>query len=98
MSKIIREFYEAAQIPVALIDEKIEKFNRHPDIKKEFEYWIEQKEYQRDSALEIEGYSASKLAKLSPLINGEAAFVLLIELRENPMKALKRINKGFYKR
>ena len=98
MSEIIREFYAAAQIPAALIDEKIEKFNRHPDIMKEFECWIKQKEYKRDSAIEIEGYTASKLAELSPLINGEAAFVLLIELRENPKKALKRINKGFYKR
>ncbi len=98
MSKIIKDFYMAAQIPATMIDDKLEKFNRHPDIMKEFEYWISKKAYKTDSPLEIEGYTAQKLAELSPLVSGEGAFNLLIELRENPSRALKRIKKGFYKR
>ena len=43
----------------------------------------------------VESYSAKDLAQTSIFLDGEAAFVFLIELRENPEKALKQIAKRF---
>ena len=43
----------------------------------------------------VEGYSASQLAAITEYLDGESAFLLLIELRENPQKAKKRISDGF---
>ena len=46
----------------------------------------------------VEGYSAKTLAQVSVFLDGEAAFVYLIELRENPEnpeKALRQIANGF---
>lgn len=43
----------------------------------------------------VEGYTAEKLASMSPYLDGEGAFMLLIELKENPDKAKKRIAEGF---
>jgi len=48
--------------------------------------------------VEEHGYTAEKLSALSPYLNGEGAFALLIEFRENPEKALARIRKGFKKK
>ncbi|MBR4731558.1 MAG: hypothetical protein IK081_02215 [Lachnospiraceae bacterium] len=94
MSNLIREYYEKADLSADLLTEKLEKFERNPDIAKEFEYWIKNGEF-KCNGIEEKGYTAEKLASLSDLINGEGAFILLIELREKPEKALKRINGRF---
>ena len=77
-----------------LLKQKLSKLQRNEDIQKECEYWIQHKEYMRNG-ISIEGYTAQKLSELSTYIDGEAAFMLLIELREVPEKALRRIHGGF---
>ncbi|MCR5461219.1 MAG: hypothetical protein K6F51_15250 [Acetatifactor sp.] len=94
MCDLIREYYEKAGITGELLTEKLEKFERNPDIAKEFEYWITNGEFKR-GGVEEKGYTAEKLAALSDLIKGEGAFILLIELRERPEKAFKRISDWF---
>lgn len=49
----------------------------------------------QDNCVTIEEYTAKDIAALSKLLDGEGAFMLLIELRENPEKAKKRIKEGF---
>ena len=51
--------------------------------------------YKAVGAVEIEGYTAEKLAEMSKYLNGDGAFMMLIELRENPKKAHERIAEGF---
>ena len=95
MSSIIENYYnEIGLIPV-LIQKNMEKINRNPDIAEEFEYWIENKKYKTDSCIEVEGYTAESISKLSKYLVGESSFMVLIELREEPEKAKKRIEKGF---
>ena len=43
----------------------------------------------------IEEYYAKKLSEMSKYLDGEGAFMLLIELRENPQNALEKIKNGF---
>lgn len=78
-----------------LLKRKMYVFEKHKDIAVEFEQWIESGCYSKEGAISIEGYTAEKLAKLSPYIDGEQAFVLLAELRDNPDKAKERIARGF---
>lgn len=93
MSKIINDYYKKAKIMPLLLKTKLKKFNNNPDIEEEFEYWILNKEY-KDNVI-VEGYTAKSLSKLSKYLDGEGAFMLLIELRENPTKALEKISNGF---
>ncbi len=95
MNAVIKEFYEKNGIPRILLNPKLKKFDANPDIADEFVYWIEHGTYKNDGAISIEGYTAKKLSETSEYLNGEGAFILLIELREAPKKALAKISKGF---
>lgn len=93
MNSIIRDYYENAGVKPFLIDEKLDKLKKYSDIEAEFEYWIKNKQYKND--VSVEGYTASDIANMSHYLNGEGAFMLLIELRENPEMAKQKIRNGF---
>lgn len=95
MSLIIEKYYKEKQIMPLLLKKKMLIFEKHLDIAAEFENWIKTGEYVVDKCINVEGYTAESLAKLSPFIDGEQAFVLLAELRDEPQKAMDRINRGF---
>lgn len=95
MSTIIENFYRDNKIPEVLLKQKLTKFEQNPDISKEFEFWIQNRQYKTEEAVSIEGYTAKKLSEISEYLDGEGAFIILMELRENPNKALERIAKGF---
>ena len=95
MSEIIKNYYSKADIMPLLLKRKLAKFEKHPDIAKEFEYWIENNSYLKKDCVCINGYTAEKLAEMSNLLNGEGAFMLMIELRETPEKAMSKIADGF---
>ena len=93
MNKVIEQYYKNANTMPIILKKKILAFEKHPDIASEFEYWINNKRYR--NGVSIEGYTARTIAGLSPYLDGEGAFMLLIELRENPGKAKARIAEGF---
>ncbi len=95
MSSVIKRFYEDNKIPGVLLKKKLDAFERNPDIAEEFEYWIQHREYIDAGAITIEGYTAKRLSGQSEYLAGEGAFVMLVELRENPERALNQIQKGF---
>lgn len=94
MKQAIVEYYSQSPLVPYLLQQKMDKLQRNSDICDEFEYWILNKEYKQNGVV-VNGYSAQKLADLSRFLDGEGAFMLLIELRENPEKALKQIQQGF---
>ena len=98
MMNIIRNYYEKAGIPAIMINKKVASFEKNPDIAKEFEYWIQTKEYITENCVSVENYTAEKISRLAEFVDGEGAFSLLVQLRENPQKALKRIENGFVMR
>ena len=95
MSKIIEEYYAKAKVMPLLLKSKMAKLSKNPDIAAELEYWIINKQYKNSNCVEVEGYSAKKLSEMSKYLDGEGAFMLLIELRENPQNALGKILHGF---
>lgn len=92
---IIRKYYDKTKLPNMLIDRNVALFDKHPDIKKEFEHWLETKEYIVDNAVSVEQYTAKSLSELSDFLDGEGAFLMLVQLRETPKKALAKIARGF---
>jgi hypothetical protein len=95
MSKVVEEYYKQANMMPLILKQKLSKLQKNTDILQEFEYWIQHKDYKKDDCVSIDGYTAEKLAALSEYVDGEGAFMLLIELRENHDKALRRISNGF---
>lgn len=94
MREIIKKFYDDNKTPGILIKQKLMKLERNTDIAEEFEYWIENRVYKASEVVCIEGYTAKSLAEKSQYLDGEGAFMMLIELRENPKKAIEQISKG----
>ena len=95
MSGIIEQFYKDNQAMPLLLKRKMSKFEKHKDIAAEFEYWIRNGKYVHDSPVEIEGYTAEKIAREISNLDGEGTFIMLIELREDPQKALNKLKNGF---
>ena len=93
MNKVIEQYYKDAHIMPLLLKKKMAAFEKHPDIAGEFEYWIANNQYCEGVC--VEGYTAKAIAELSPFMDGEGAFMLLIELSENPDEAKQRIAAGF---
>ncbi len=95
MSNIINEYYQKSYVTGLLLKQKLDKLSRNKDIAQEFEYWISNKQYKQDDCISVEGYTAYRLSQLSEYLVGESSFLLLIELREKPQSALKKIAQGF---
>ena len=95
MNEVIKRFYEDKKIPAPIMKSKFEKLDKYPDVASEFEHWIKTGSYKEEDPLTVEGYTACRLASESKYLEGEGAFMMLIELRENPKKALNSISNGF---
>lgn len=95
MSEIIKKFYEENKMPKPIVEQRLRHFEKHKDIAEEFEVWISERTYKTVGAVVVEGYTAKKLTEVSEHLNGDGAFMMLIELRENPKKAHERIAGGF---
>ena len=91
MISVIKEFYERTGIVPFLLKSKIARLEKNPDILAEFVQWIEDGTYQEQNCVAVSGFSAKALAEKSPLLDGEGAFMTLIELRDNPEKAKEMI-------
>ena len=92
---IIKQYYNQVSVPPLVLNNRLKMFERNEDIKTEFEYWITHNQYKKDDCVLVEGYTAESISHLSKYLIGEGSFVLLIELRENPVKAKRRLAEGF---
>jgi hypothetical protein len=68
---------------------------RHDDIRTELEKWIERQEYPQDNPLTIEGYTAEKISKLAPFMDGVGVYNFMVTLRERPENGKRMISEGF---
>ena len=70
-------------------------FKRHDDIRAELERWIERQKYPQDNPLTIEGYTAEKISKLAPFMDGVGVYNFMVTLRERPDNGKRIIAEGF---
>lgn len=96
MIDIIEKYYEDIAGMKPYVKEKLEKLQRNPDIMNEFIYWIQNGQY-TEKGVSVQGYDAKSLAEMSAFLTGEGSFMMLIELRENPQKALPLIRQSALK-
>jgi len=68
---------------------------RHNDIRAELENWIARQEYLQDNPLTIEGYTAERISKLAPFMDGVGVYNFMVTLRERPDNAKRIIAEGF---
>jgi uncharacterized membrane protein len=79
-----------------IIAERTEgKISKYDDIRKEFEFWITNKTYNKESPLVVGGYSAQDIFKLAPFMDGLGVFNFMVTLRDDPVKAKEYIDGGF---
>lgn len=92
LSSVVKEYYKKAGIVPALLNSKISKLERHPDVLAEFVEWIKTGSYKETDYVEVAGYTAKSVAAVSSFLDGEAAFMMLIDLREKPVQAKKKLS------
>lgn len=92
MISIAKKFYEEKGIVPFLLKRKLECFERNPDILGEFVDWINTRTYKEKDCVSVAGYTAKTIAQKSPFLDGEGAFMILIELRENYPKAIDKLS------
>ena len=83
---------QMAEVVAARTEKKVSKYE---DIRKEFEFWIENKAYNTENPLVVGGYTAQDIYNLAPFMDGLGVFNFMITLREDPAKAKEYINGGF---
>jgi hypothetical protein len=71
------------------------KVSKYDDIRKEFEFWIENKTYNTDNPLVVGGYSAQDIYNIAPFMDGLGVFNFMVTLRDDPARAKEYIEGGF---
>ena len=94
--EIISSYLNQYDSPDYIKSSKIDKYKNNEDIAKEFRYWIDNKKYMTKNCVNVDGYTAKKISNHSELLDGEGAFSMLIELREDPKKAKKKLSRHVY--
>lgn len=94
--ELIRKYLEEEKkMSPVILERTIAKLERHADIVEEFKLWIETKEYKTDTPLQIEGYTAEDIFKMTPFLDGVGVYNFMITLRERPENGKRIIAEGF---
>ena len=93
---MIMEYLLNEKQMTAIVAERTEnKVSKHEDIRKEFEFWIENKTYKADNPLIVGGYTAQDIYHLATFMDGIGVFTFMVTLRDEPAKAKEYIEGGF---
>lgn len=78
-----------------VVADVFEKITRYDDICNEFLKWLEQRNFEFDDPIVVEGYTAKDIKKLAPFMEGIGVYNFLITLREKPGLGKRFILEGF---
>lgn len=95
MEKIIRYFLDEKNTTEIVSKILAKTITKYPDIKNEFIYWIENRNFESPNAIEVNGYSAAKIHEINPSLDGAGVYNFLVTLRDNPDKAFQYIQSNF---
>ena len=71
------------------------KVTKYKDIRMEFDYWLNNRDYNIENPIVIEGYSARQIFKMAEFLDGVGVFNFMVTLRDNPEEAKAYIRDGF---
>jgi len=95
MEKIINYLVSECDRKPAVAATVAAPLEKHDDIRAELENWIDTREFPKDGAVTVEGYTAEAIFGLAPFMNGVGLYNFLITLRERPDNGKRIIAEGF---
>ncbi len=95
MEKILNYFIQEKHLTKVVAKVLAKPLTKYEDIKEEFIYWIENRNYKVDVPLEIEGYNALMIQELAPHLDAAGVYNFMVTLRDDPEKAKGYIKNGF---
>ena len=82
ISKLLYYLLNVEYMSLTMANKTLLRFNKHPDILYELEYWAKTHQYTESSFVKAAGYSAYELSELIPNLSGLDIFNLMVSLRE----------------
>lgn len=95
MDPIIRYFVEEKHTSEYVANVLTKTLKKYPDIEKEFLYWLENRNFDMEAPLVINGYSARKVHEIAPFLDVAGVYNFMVTLRDDPERAERRIRNGF---
>lgn len=96
MKDKIRYYFLEEQHLTERVSDVLTKFlSKYEDIANEFIRWTENHKFDVPNAVEVEGYTASKIHELAPWLDGAGVYSLMVTLRDTPEKGMEYIKQGF---
>lgn len=95
MEKILKYFIEEKKLTKVVANVLAKTLTKYEDVGREFIYWLENRKYNEENPLEIEGYSATKIQELAPHMDAAGVYNFMVTLRDNPEKGHAYIKDGF---
>ena len=95
MSKILTYFIEVKKKTPTVAMILAKSLEKYDDIKNEFYYWIENKNFECDDPINVNGYTAKDIHEMAPQLDGAGVYNFMVTLRDKPEKAREIIDNGF---
>ena len=92
---IIKYFKEDAKVNDEVAKILFKDLSKYDDILNEFTKYLNQKTYDLENAIEINGYTAKKIHELNPLFEPTGVYTFMELLRTDPKRAEEIIKGGF---
>lgn len=96
-SQVLLEKYLVTELKVTggQLFRMIDKIKKYNDIYDEFCYWLENRNYDVNNPVIINGYTAKQIHEINPKFEGIGVYNFMITLRENPQQAKEYIKSEF---
>ncbi|MCL2028641.1 MAG: hypothetical protein FWG79_09205 [Bacteroidales bacterium] len=95
MNTILNYLLNEKQMTEIVATKMEQKVSKYEDIRKEFEFWIENKVFNPENPLVVGDYTAQDIHNLAPFMDGLGVFNFMVTLRDDPAKAKEYIDGGF---
>ncbi len=95
MEKIIKYFIDEKAVSEVVAKVLAKSLLKYADIRDEFIYWLNNRDYNAPNAISIGGYSACDVHEMAPFLDAAGVYNFMVTLRDNPIKAQAYIKNGF---
>lgn len=95
MERIVKYFIEEKAVTEVVAKVLSKPLLKYEDIRDEFIYWLDYRNYDAPNTVLINGYSASDVHRIAPFLDAAGIYNFMVTLREDPLKAKEYIDKGF---
>lgn len=95
MEKVIQYFIQEKEVTEVVARILSKTLSKYSDIQSEFEYWIDNRNFNAPNALEIDGFTAKKINEIAPFLDAAGVYNFMVTLRDDPAKAQEYLKNGF---